>query len=335
MVKKSHFILSGPHLFLCQENFKKNIMKKSMISVLMVFVFQIGFSQSEVISDLFIKKINIRADVVYGSKYGVALTFDVFQPPESNGAALVFMNSGGFVSGKVRYIDTDKNLQIKYLRKEELMIFPERFKYPPLAQFSIDELMLRGFTVFDVRQGSDPKFTLDEITGDCRMAVNFIREHASKFRIDANRIGVLGASSGGYLASFMGTDTLGVKSVVAFYPVGYDLMRIKREFTQVYDEFSCLKIDTLTLDKLSIKNRINHEAASFLIIYGKDDYPFVTIDSEEMAADLKNHGVRCEIIPLEGTGHELRGKDGYNVQYGEFARMKMVEWFTNTLLDKK
>jgi len=306
-----------------------------MISVLMIFVFQVGFSQGEVISDSFIKKIKIQADVVYGSKYGVALTFDVFQPPKSNGAAVVFMNSGGFVSGKVRYIDIDRNLEVKYLKKEDLMIFPERFKYPPLAQFSMDELMLRGFTVFDVRQGSDPKFTLDEITGDCKLAINFIKEHAGKFKIDANRIGVLGASSGGYLASFMGTDTLGIKSVVVFYPVGYDLMRIKRDYPPVYDEFACLKIDTTTLDKLSIKNRINSDAANFLIIYGKDDYPFVTIDSEEMAADLKKNGVKCEIIALEGTGHELRGKNGYNVQYGEFARMKMVDWFVNTLLNNR
>ena len=37
-------------------------------------------------------------DVIYGRKFGTALTMDVFQPPKPNGAAVIFCVSGGWFS---------------------------------------------------------------------------------------------------------------------------------------------------------------------------------------------------------------------------------------------
>ena len=37
-------------------------------------------------------------DIVYGRKYGMALTLDVFQPPQPNGAGIVSVVSGGWFS---------------------------------------------------------------------------------------------------------------------------------------------------------------------------------------------------------------------------------------------
>jgi hypothetical protein len=37
-------------------------------------------------------------DVVYGHKFGMALTLDVLRPARSNGAGVIFMVSGGFKS---------------------------------------------------------------------------------------------------------------------------------------------------------------------------------------------------------------------------------------------
>ncbi|HAL72216.1 MAG TPA: alpha/beta hydrolase, partial [Verrucomicrobiales bacterium] len=38
-------------------------------------------------------------DVVYGRKFGFALTLDVYQPEKPNGCAIIYMVSGGWVSG--------------------------------------------------------------------------------------------------------------------------------------------------------------------------------------------------------------------------------------------
>ena len=40
-------------------------------------------------------ELSIKSDVVYGHKDGMALVYSVLQPENANGAAIVFMVSGG------------------------------------------------------------------------------------------------------------------------------------------------------------------------------------------------------------------------------------------------
>ena len=70
---------------------------------------------------------------------------------------------------------------------------------------SIDELLKRGYTVFAVVHGSQPRFTIPEILKDMNRAVRFIRYHAKDYHIDPDRIGMTGASAGGHLSLMQGT----------------------------------------------------------------------------------------------------------------------------------
>src|SRR5262249_5452845 len=117
-----------------------------------------------------------KADVIYGRKYGTALTMDAFVPNgQGNGASVVVCISGGWVS------DHD-NLQ------------------PAFAT----EVIKRGYTVSAVVHGSQPKYTIPECVADMNRAIRYIRTHADDFKIDPNRIGVSGASAGGHLSLMLG-----------------------------------------------------------------------------------------------------------------------------------
>jgi acetyl esterase/lipase len=261
----------------------------------------------------------------------MALTFDVFIPDNSTGAAVVFLNSGGFVSGKMRFLKMNENLECSYLNKDELMIVPENFKYPPLAQFSMDELLEMGITVFDVRHGSSPKFTLDEIVEDCHMAIKFIKEHAGLFSIDPERLGLFGASAGGYLAAYLATTGAGVKTVAIFYPAGYDFIELKNTAAEAYESLPALHLDEEVLKELSLNRHISPDDPSFLIIYGQEDFPFITRSCMDIAAALTKAKVENELIPIPGIGHEFRNEEGYHVEHGEYARLKMANWFGRNL----
>lgn len=116
-------------------------------------------------------------DIVYGRKHGMALTLDVFAPKENaNGAAIVWMVSGGWHSSH------------EAIRGE----FAEAF-------------LERGYTVFAVVHGSQPRFTIPEAVADVQRSVRFIRHNAERFKIDPDRIGVMGASAGGHLSLSLGT----------------------------------------------------------------------------------------------------------------------------------
>ena len=43
-------------------------------------------------------EVTFNSDIVYGHKDGMALVYDVLQPENTNGAAIVFMMSGGWYS---------------------------------------------------------------------------------------------------------------------------------------------------------------------------------------------------------------------------------------------
>src|SRR5437762_1365746 len=80
-------------------------------------------------------------DVIYGRKYGLAMTMDVFRPKEANGLGVLFVVSGGWFSDA----------------KHISPLFATPF-------------LNRGYTVFEVVHGSQPKFTIPEIIDDLHRA---------------------------------------------------------------------------------------------------------------------------------------------------------------------
>lgn len=145
-------------------------------------------------------------DVIYGRKFGTALTLDVFQPTATkpNGFAIIHVVSGGWISAHGS-------------------IYPNNFK----------TFLDRGYTVFAVVHGSQPKFILAEIVPDIHRAVRFIRKNAARWDVDPAHLGITGSSAGGHLSLTMGTqggpgspeakdpvdrESSAVQAVACFYP---------------------------------------------------------------------------------------------------------------------
>jgi acetyl esterase/lipase len=128
-------------------------------------------------------------DVIYGRLPGVALTMDVFTPAEGakqkpNGAGVIWVVSGGWASAH-EVIES----------KSPLGSLQDQFIKP---------LCDRGYTVFAVVHGSQPKYTIPEILPQINRAVRFIRFHAKDYGIDGGRLGIVGASAGGHLSLMQG-----------------------------------------------------------------------------------------------------------------------------------
>src|SRR5947209_12569212 len=100
-----------------------------------------------------------KEDVIYGRKYGLAMTLDVFTPTGTkNGAGVIFCVSGGWFSDKT-------------------MITPAN-----IATF-ISPLAERGYVVFAVMHGSQPKYSIPEVLEDMHRAVRYIKAHAADYGI--------------------------------------------------------------------------------------------------------------------------------------------------------
>ncbi len=116
-------------------------------------------------------------DVIYGRKFGTALTLDVFQPEKPNGKGIAFMISGGWYSS-----------------------------HDAINAAYLEPYLDRGYTVFAVVHGSQPKFVVTEIVQDIHRAIRFIRHNAARFGVDKDKLGIMGASAGGHLSLTMGTQ---------------------------------------------------------------------------------------------------------------------------------
>jgi len=116
-------------------------------------------------------------DVIYGRKFGTALTLDVLKPAQTNGLGIVWIISGGWFSS-----------------------------HDGINPGYVAPLLKRGYTVFAVVHSSQPKFTIREVVPDIHRAIRFIRHNAMKYGVDPNRIGVTGGSAGGHLSLSLGTQ---------------------------------------------------------------------------------------------------------------------------------
>lgn len=334
-------------------NLKRNIWIGTIILLPVVsFLYSAQHRDRSVSPDIAIKP-----DIVYGHKYGLALTMDMYQPKNHNGAAVLFMNSGGFVSGQLKQYEIVDG-EYRFVGPDELLILPYKFHYPPLEQWSFQELLANGFTIFDIRHGSSPKFTLDEIVGDVRRGIRFAKYHAEEFNIDPHRIGLAGASAGGYLAIFLAVsadedireagsqilesgdeidriDTK-VQAVATWYPAGYDFLVIKESSPEAYKNLPALHIDDEILDSLSIKRYISPNDPPVYIIYGNEDFPFLIIEAcQAIHRDCQKHGVESKLIEIPGTGHEFRGQNNeYHAQHGKRAMSDIVAWFKMHLITR-
>lgn len=252
-------------------------------------------------------------DVVYGHKAGMALTFDVIRPQKQNGAAVLFMMSGGFVSTWVP---------------------PENF-VKSNASPNFRALVEQGYTLFIVRHGSSPQFKVPEVVADVRRAVRYIRTNAADFGIDPSRIGVCGGSAGGHLSLMLGlasdegssdaADEIDrasdrVAAVVAYFPP-VDL----NDFMSMKDRFPALDFDAKLIESVSPVFHVSADDPPTLLIHGdKDD--LVKLDqSQRISAELEKSHVPFRLIVIEGAGH------GFDSEQGARASQALVEWFNKYL----
>lgn len=263
------------------------------------------------------EEVKIVPDVVYGHKFGLALTFDVFQPPENaNGAGVLFMVSGGWYSN---------------------------WQPPEKAQGAYKPLTDKGFTVFAVRHGSSPKFGIPEAVEDVRRAVRYIRANAARFGVDPQRLGVYGYSAGGHLSLMLGTasdegdpkadDALlrtgdRVQAVVAVVaPTDLRIMVWKApDHLPAYDRFPALDLPVEDAARVSPLLQVTPDDAPTLLIAGDADDLVPVKHSRDIQAAFQEKGVTSQLVEIAGAGHGFRGDDATR------ATGELVAWFEKQLV---
>lgn len=263
----------------------------------------------------------IHADVIYGRKDGMALTFDVIKPTKANGAGIIWIQSGGWYSN---WADAKvlAGASKPYLDK--------------------------GYTMFIVRHASAPKYAVPDAVADVRRSVRVIRMKAGDFGVSPMRLGVFGGSAGGHLSLMLGTtgddgdpkakdpvlkSANRVAAVVAIYPPT-DLRGWTTDPPEVIKKIPGLK-PPLTFDEkltpgVSPILHVNAKTAPTLLIHGDKDLLVPIEHSQNIMKVFEKTKVPAKLVVIEGAAHGFNAK-----QNSEIVLPAMLEWFDRHLAARK
>jgi acetyl esterase/lipase len=282
-----------------------------------------------------------QSDVIYGRKFGLALTMEVFAPGAPNGYGVVWVVSSSGRSGR------EQTLQASFERR-------------------ISPLLKRGYSVFAVIHGSSPAFHVQDYISDVRRAVRFVRYEATRFGIDAQRIGIAGSSAGGLIALMVAMQgeegntasedviervSSRVQAAGCFFPPT-DLMNFGQPSENILDfmrqrygivepSFQFYDVDEKTGARTRVTDReavlrmlremspVTHVTADdppTLLVHGTEDKAVPLQQSRLLLERLNAANVPARLIVREAKGHAWTGWESDSALIAEWfdAHLRLV-----------
>lgn len=227
-------------------------------------------------------------DVEYARPDGMSLRFDAAIPPGPGPfPAAVIVHGGAWVRG-------DKRIDVAPL-------------FEPLADAGIAWFSISYRLVTDPMQ-------FGTAIDDVEDAVRYLKAHAAEYRIDPNRMALVGESAGGQLAAMaaLNAPDLGIKAVVALY-TPTDLVALAKSSKLTPEAIRAAMRGTpweglivARLTELSPIEHVHRGMPPFLFIHGTADTLVPFEQSSRMCERMKSAGASCEVYPVPGAGHGIR-----------------------------
>ena len=214
----------------------------------------------------------------------------VFRPENPNGAAVVICPGGGYgviASGLEGYPIAEK------LNEAGITAFVLKYRLP-------------------TTKGAEFKHPVP--LSDALRAIQWVRYHASEYKLDPKRIGIMGFSAGGHLAASAGTlyskysfGTGGIAQVSSrpdFMCLGYPVISTQKEIAH-----GCVRhpltagFSPEQLAEMSCELNVTAQTPPAFLLHAKDDKGVLPQNSMVMHEALKQQGIATELKLYEQGGH--------------------------------
>lgn len=262
-------------------------------------------------------------DLEYAHPDGESLRMDGYIPDsEGPHPAVVIVHGGAWIGG-----DKGRNVEPLFGPLEEA----------GFAWFSIN-YRLADRNDLAALLGPNGLTTVTGASDDVRSAVAFLKQEAGEFDIDPEQIVLIGESAGAHLAELAAlAPGIGgpVAGIVGFYgPSDLALLaqtsdRIPARLRETISNTPLAQLLMAGLAALSPRYLITPEAPPFLLLHGTQD-PLVPFDqSVDMCNAVLEAGVACELYPVLGGSHGLRGWE--TEPEGSAYKSRMIQWLRDIL----
>ncbi|MGJ8667161.1 MAG: alpha/beta hydrolase fold domain-containing protein [Patiriisocius sp.] len=135
-----------------------------------------SFDEIDIVTLDSFNNVLIKKDIAYFKTSQRTLQLDAFINTQSQNPAVLLIHGGGWKSGDKSHLAS-------------------------LAQ----KIASKGYSCFTVEYQLSPEAQYPQGIYDCKESIKFIKLNAKRFHVDANKIAVLGCSSGAQMAALIGT----------------------------------------------------------------------------------------------------------------------------------
>jgi acetyl esterase/lipase len=232
--------------------------------------------------------------VVYGQDDPTRQLMHVYRqaPRDDPRPAIVVIHGGGFVYGD----------------PSEFQRYAEVFVEKDFVTFLI------GYRLFNQASGEN---AFPTALDDVQLAVRWIRAHAEEFNVDPDRIGAVGASTGGQLAGLLGTMetrdpaaplaeySSRVNAVASFSGDLDQTVPLSESWAPLYAEIigGTLAEHPELYEAASPVTYVDADTAPFLITHGTNDVDSPPEQSLNMVAALTEAGIEFVYAEFPGKDH--------------------------------
>lgn len=218
-------------------------------------------------------------------------TISIFLPQETkpNGTAVLIFPGGGYSHLS---IDKEGTKVAKWLNTLGITAFVIKYRLP-------SDLIMKDKTIGPLQ--------------DAQEAMRFIRKNANQWNLDPTKIGVIGFSAGGHLASTLSTRyndityktdyTVSVRP--SFSILIYPVISMTKEVTHKGSQTNLLGTNASQelIDELSNEKRVTSNTPPAFLIHTTDDTAVPSENSIKYYLALKNNTISAELHLYEKGGH--------------------------------
>lgn len=251
-----------------------------------------------------------RFNIQYGMAGGQTLLLDA-HIPAGNGPfpVLIIVHGGGWMTG-------DKEGDI----------------VPAIAPY------ITHFCWFTINYRLAPKSRWPACFDDLQTAVRWVKQHATEYKGDPDRIALIGYSAGGHLVTLAGTFAAAdvhVQAIVGMAPptdLVWDNERrggLSTSMRNLFD-FATTNITStrrVVLKRYSPLTHVRPELQPFLLVQGTTDRTVPFGETTNFMAALQAVGVPCDMVVITNGGHRIADWSGYNTNW----QGRLVSWLNEKL----
>jgi alpha-L-fucosidase 2 len=220
-----------------------------------------------------------------------------------------------------------------------------------------DKIGRAGFAWFSLDYRLAPKHPFPAATDDIERGLHFIKEHAGEYKVDPNRLVLMGESAGGHLVSFVGAKHRPENRVAAVVPLygEHDLVR------RIHPEGGCFcdgkyvpnphpgapqfclsrglsaflgitgpgPESEKIIREASPITYVRKDMPAYLFVHGTLDLAVPFDQSVFMYEAMKKAGARCDLYAVDGGGHGMGGWDKNPAQSAYQAYL--IDWLNKNV----